>query len=94
MNGALVLMRAGQGIRHGNRLESQFVISNVEERALGCKRGVWDVRYILQDAPVSTQLRHQGFPKSREAHVVRFNYFEIQLNIYVLAFIGKRFRSR
>ncbi len=37
VNGAMDLMRAGQGVRHGNRLESQFVISNVEERALGCK---------------------------------------------------------
>ena len=39
VDGVLDLMRAGQvfRVRHGNRLESQFVISNVEEGALGCK---------------------------------------------------------
>lgn len=40
-SGALDVMRAGQGVRHGNRLDSQFVISNVEERAPGCKVEAW-----------------------------------------------------
>ncbi len=51
VNGALDFMRAGQVVefRHGIRLESQFVMSNVEERKLRCNLEVYGYRQSRQD---------------------------------------------